>query len=171
MKTIFLFLFSLLIFTTNNFEINNGEVLWRKVNQQSILIETLEETMIKSGRFTNLTITENLITAEIQNLPIDYKGAGESEMSIPMYIARSSINAYIVIEIKENRYRVTVKNIKLVQNYSDALSEQGEITALEVYALRKKNTEFKKGFMKKTSRILDHTFEKLIVFENDNGKW
>lgn len=36
-------------------------------------------------------------------------------MSTPIYVASNSANAFIEIEFKKNRYRVTIKNIKLTQ--------------------------------------------------------
>ena len=49
----------------------------------------------------------------------------------------------------------------------------GEITDIENFALSKKNTEFKSGFLKKPSKILNHTFSKVTEFKNDieNNKW
>ncbi|MEN8187870.1 MAG: hypothetical protein ABFR05_12140 [Bacteroidota bacterium] len=112
------------------------------------------------------------MTAEINELSLDFKGYGASEMSTPIYIARSYVKSYFIIEFKENRYRVTIKSIKLVQKYDDGLSKEGEISDMELYALKKRNTEFKSSFLKKPSKIINFTFQKITNFkEADEEKW
>ena len=159
---------------TDNFEIENGKLIWQKVYETELTNEQLKERIKNSGNFKNLELSENGIIAEITNLSIDYKGYGSSEMSTPIYVARNSLNSFVQIEFKENRYRVTIKNIKLTQKYEDALSNQGEMTDLEVFALKKRNTEFKSSFLKKPSKIINFTFEKLTEFKvkaKDKDKW
>jgi hypothetical protein len=38
-------------------------------------------------------------------------------MSTPMYVARSFFDGFAVIEFKDEKYRVTLKNIMLTQQY------------------------------------------------------
>jgi hypothetical protein len=117
-------------------------------------------------------LNESGIIAEINNLTLDFKGYGSSEMSTPMYIARNSVNSFVQIEFKDSKYRVSIKNIKLIQNYDDALSSQGEMTDLEVFALKKRNTEFKSSFLKKPSKIINFTFENITEFKvKEKDKW
>lgn len=82
----------------------------------------LIELIKSSGQFQNILENNNDLTAEIDQLLLDYKGFGVSEMLIPMYVARSYVKAFVQIEFKEDRYRVNIKNIKMIQKYVDGLS-------------------------------------------------
>ena len=178
MKSIILFLCStfLISFTlseTDNFEIENGQVLWQKVHETDLTKEQLIGQIKSSGQFENVSENEESLTAEINQLSMDFKGYGISEMSTPMYVSRSYVKAFALIEFKEKRYRVTLKNIKLVQKYEDALSKEGETTDIELYALKKRNTEFKSNFLNKPSKIMDFTFKKITNFKEvtKEDKW
>ncbi|ADV50586.1 hypothetical protein Celal_3320 [Cellulophaga algicola DSM 14237] len=157
---------------TDNFEIENGKLIWQKVYETELTKEQLTDKIKNSGNFKNVELNESGIIAEITNLTLDFKGYGSSEMSTPMYIARNSVNSFVQIEFKESKYRVSIKHIKLTQNYDDALSSQGEMTDLEVFALKKRNTEFKSSFLKKPSKIINFTFENITEFKvKEKDKW
>ena len=89
------------------------------------------------------------------------------------YITDTHTEAFTVIELKPGRYRVTIKNIKFIQKINTDETPIGEITDLEHYALRKKNTVFRDGFMGNPSGIMNHTFEKILRFKDDDlkGTW
>lgn len=150
---------------TNNFVIENGKLIWQHIYETELTNKQLIQNIKSSGNFKNLEISDNEITGEIENLTIDYKGFGLSEMSTPIYIARTSINSFVLFELKEDRYRVTIKNIKLIQRYDDGLSKQGDISDLENYALKKKNSIFQNNFLNLPSKIIDFTFKSITEFD------
>ncbi|MDG4946231.1 hypothetical protein NMK71_07385 [Weeksellaceae bacterium KMM 9713] len=158
---------------TDNFNIENGQVVWQKVFNTDQSKEELINKIQRTGIFQNLSDNGDILTAEIQQLSLDFIGFGETEFSTPIYIARNYVNAFTLIELREERYRVTIKNIMLTQKYEDALSKEGEVTALEVYALRKRNTEFKPGFLKLPSKIINYTFQNIADFtlELEEDDW
>jgi len=46
------------------------------------------------------------------------------------------------------------------------------MTDLEVFALKKRNTEFKSSFLKKPSKIINFTFENITEFKvKEKDKW
>ena len=153
----------------NNFEIENG-IVWRKVFETNLAFDQLVEKIKDSGLFENLDISEGKVTGELRKLSADYKGAGYSEMGTPMYVARSFLKGFLIIEFKEGKYRVTIKNIILVHKYSDALSKQGEETNLDNFALKSSKQEFKPAFAKSPSLILDHTFTDAFSFMIEKKK-
>lgn len=167
------FLISFSVSETSNFEIDEKKVIWQKVYASELTKEELIKKITSSGNFNDIKKSEESLTATINELSLDYEGYGSSEMSTPMYIARSYVKAFVLIEFKEKRYRVTIKNIKFVQKYDDGLSEVGETSDLELYALRKRNTEFKKSFLKKPSKIMNYTFESITKFKKKakKDKW
>lgn len=178
MKPIIIFLCSTFLFgfnlsETDNFEIENGQLIWQKVFNTDLTKEQFINEIKSSGQFDNIIENNKNFTAEINQLSLDFKGYGVSEMSTPIYIARSYLKAFVLIEFKEQRYRVTLKSIKLVQKHEDALSKVGETTNIELFALKKRNTEFKSTFLNKSSKIMDFTFQKITNFNGaaKEDKW
>jgi len=97
---------------TDNFEIENGKLIWQKVYETELTKEQLTDKIKSSGNFKNVELNESGIIAEINNLTLDFKGYGSSEMSTPMYIARNSVNSFVQIEFKDSKYRVSIKKYK-----------------------------------------------------------
>ncbi|MEB8345869.1 hypothetical protein OO010_07415 [Flavobacteriaceae bacterium KMM 6898] len=178
MKSIILFFCSTFLLSfnlseTDNFVIENGQVIWQKVYETDLTNEELVIQIKTSGQFENVSENKESLTAEINQLSMDFKGYGISEMSTPMYVSRSYVKTFALIEFKEKRYRVTLKNIKFVRKYEDALSKEGETTDLELFALKKRNTEFKSKFLNKPSKNMDFTFQKVTDFNGvvKEDKW
>ncbi len=178
MKSIIIFFCSIFFFSfnlteTDNFTIENGKVIWQKVYETDLTNENLIGRIKTSGQFENISENEESLTAKINQLSMDFKGYGVSEMSTPMYVSRSYVKTFVLIQFKEKRYRVTLKNIKFVQKYEDALTKEGQTTDIELYALKKRNTEFKSNFLNKPSKIMDFTFQKATDFNGvaEEGKW
>jgi hypothetical protein len=167
------------VFITNiqsdneNFQVENGSLVWQKVYQTDLSQEELIKQIKTSGKFDEIKSFEDNLSASISRNKLDFKELGESNSSVPIYIASSDISGFILFEFKEKKYRVTVKNIKLVQQYKDALSEEGELTNIEDFALKNKNSEFRSSFLKKPAQILDYTFTKLTKIEkkSTNDEW
>jgi hypothetical protein len=143
--------------------------VWQNIFETRLTFEALTERIKESGLFNQLDIGDNKITGEIKQLDADFKGAGFSEISTPIYIARNHLKGFVLIEFKDRRYRVILKKIILTQKYSDGLSQQGESTPLESFALKKGTNEIRSSFQKSPSAILNHTFLNKFQF-NDIGK-
>lgn len=156
----------------NNFKIENNNLIWQKIYETHYTKTELIDHFKKSGKILDIEITENDLTGRLKNLDLDYKGFGKSEMSTAIYISRNFLSSFVLIEFKDGKYRVTLKDLKLAQKYSDALSNEGEISELKDYAVKSNNSDYKNGFKKEPSEILNFTFNK--VFENierKNDKW
>ena len=145
-----------------NFKIDNGSVIWQKIYKTNYSKEEIINHFKKSGFIKNLELSEDLLTGEIKNIEADYAGAGYRKMSTPMVLLSENISAFVSIQFKETRYRVTVKQIKFATMLETTLSKIGETIPIERYALRKKNTIFKNDFLGDPCNILDYTFNKIF---------
>jgi hypothetical protein len=154
----------------NNFIIDNSELVWQKVFETSMTFEELKEKIKDSGLFEKVEISDNKLSGEIKPFSADFNGAGFSEMSAPIYIARSTLSGFIIIEYKENKYRVTLKKILLTQKYTDPLTNQGETTQLEFFGLKNNMYEMTNYFKKSPSYILDYTLTKKFDFKDSTIK-
>ncbi len=178
-KILLVLTFILIIFdtsaqdTSNNFVAENNFVFWQKVFETDLTEIELITLVKESGFLENYQIEENKIYGNLKPIDADFKGAGFSEMVCPMYIARSFFDGFVIIEFKENRYRVTLKNIMLTQKYDDGLSKEGERTTLETFALKNGQNVMKSAFVKNPSFILNFTFSNIFNFTKlaEDDKW
>ncbi len=178
MKYLFVIIISILTLNLgsvdiDNFQIEDGNLIWQKVHQTDLSKEEIIIQIKISGEYDNINIIGESLTATISRKELDFKEMGESNSSVPIYIVNSDINAFVHFEFKNNKYRVTVKKIVLVQKSTNILSEEGEITNIETYALRNQNTELKNSFSKKPASILDYTLTKMTKIDKvvNDEKW
>lgn len=78
-----------------------------------------------------------------------------------------------MIDFKEGKYRVTIKNMKLTNFLESPISKVGESEPIETYALKKKNTVFKDIFLKDAVTILNYTFNKIFeqTSKEEDDNW
>ncbi|HOD61903.1 MAG TPA: hypothetical protein PKG96_07345 [Bacilli bacterium] len=159
--------------SVNNFHVEGTDLIWQKVFETPMNFEQLYDKVIESGLLENIVKSENKLTGELKQIDADFKGVGYSEMRIPMYIPRSYYTGFVIIELKESKYRVTIKRIVLTQKYDDSLTKQGEKTSIETYGLKRGKSEITSSFMKSPSLILDYTFKQKFEFKQTetNDKW
>ncbi len=150
--------------TQNNFKISNGQVIWQKVYNSHLTQKQIVEIAKTSGYFENVDIVnKSTITAGVREISPDYKRCGESFLSAPSLVSLYHIKAYAVIEFKEKQFRVTLKSIELVEKQTDRVGRQ--ITDdIEHAILNKDNSAFKASFLRKSSKILDFTFQTITNF-------
>ena len=151
--------------SVSNFHISDQTVFWQKVFETNLTKEEIVKGLKATGHFENYQITENELMASMKAIPPLFKGSGYSRAQLPIYIGRSDIIGFIHLEIKESRYRVTIKNIEFVQAYDDAVSKSGEKTQLSTFAIKSSSTDFKKSFIKSPSKVLDFTFTNLFTIK------
>lgn len=156
-----------------NFIPDNNKIIWQKVYETNFDKTELINLIKESGLFENYKIEGDKILGQMLPVDADFKGAGYGEMSTPIYIARSFFDGFVIIEFKEARYRVIVKNIMLTQQYDDGLSKEGEKATIESFAIKNGKNEIKKAFSKSPSIILDYTFTNIFNFKTSetNDQW
>ncbi len=153
----------------NNFKNENGTLIWQKIIERDSS-KNIIDLFVSLGIFEKFIIKEDQIMGDLKPFDADFKGAGFSEIATPMYVARSWIKGFLTIEIKENKYRVRIKDIILIQKYDDSLSKQGEETSLSTFAI-KGVSDFKSAFLKTPSVVLNYTFEKRTNINKPEEKW
>lgn len=151
----------------NNFLLENNKIIWQKVFETEMNFDELVEKIKESGIFLEPEIGENKILGQTKPIEADFVGAGYSEMSTPIFVARSFFDGFAIIDFKDGKYRGTLKNIMLTQKYADVLTEEGEKSTLESFGVKKRKNRLKRGFTKSTSAILDYTFTKQFKFKQD----
>lgn len=165
MKTIFALLFCSIIFAQENFLIEDHNLVWQKVHNTEKTTEEIINFFQNSGFFTNIIINNNQLTAEFNNLTPEYKKAGYGDMEAPIYIVSSYLSGFLLVEFKDGKYRTTIKSINLIQKFNSPTTRQGEITDIERFALKRKNTIFRTMFLGASVDILNVTFDKITTIK------
>lgn len=155
-----------------NFKLEGGNLIWQKVYNTELSNDEIIKSFKTSGIIKDLENSDNTLIGTIGYLDLDYKGFGKTEMNTAMYISRRYFKSFVLIELKEERYRITLKEMKLVQKYSDGLNEEGEISELKDYAVKNNNSDFRKSFKKAPSGIMNFTFDRTFEIKNkEKSDW
>lgn len=174
----FLFVFNLCINslfaqdTINNFKVEQDEIVWQKVFDTQLSFDSVISHFEEQGILESISIVNDKIIGGLKPFEADYKGAGYSRMSSPIYIVSYLFTGHVVIEFKDNRYRVTVRKIFLEKIYNDGLSESGQKETLNTFAVKKGKNSISNLFKREASKILDYTFNKLFtIMEKQEDNW
>ncbi|MDP9961268.1 hypothetical protein [Chryseobacterium lathyri] len=159
----------------SNFSLDNSQVQWQKVYETTLTQEEIISLAKDSGKFSVQNGNNENFSGSISELMADYKGAGYSGMSTTFYVQNSTISGKIKIDLKEDRYRVTVSNIVLTELYNIGFgSGNNKKVPFEYYVLRNNKSDFTSTFLKRDSKIYDYTFSNLFDFskyKKTNNDW
>lgn len=155
---------------TDNFYIEDSQVIWQKVYTTELSKEQLITEIRNSGYFNNTSLHGDTMTAEISELYLDFKGYGD-KTKLPRLGARY-MKSYVIIDFKKEKYRITIKNMRFRPIVTGGDSYDRTIH-LEEVALQKEADSFKEKFLKNTSKVMDFTFQKITDFKEseDNDNW
>ncbi len=154
----------------DGFEIEDGQVIWRKIYNTDLTFEKLVSSLKETGKFEDTETTENKFTGSTKKLDADHKGAGYSGIATPMNVTGSNFKAFFLVEFKEGRYRVTVKNIDLIWKATSAYTTAGQSFSFDENAIKNDKKRFRDSFYDKMSKIYDYSFNKLFEVKQEQKK-
>lgn len=148
---------------TYNFSVNDKDLIWQKVFDTDLSYNELVTTIENTGHFTDLSFVDSKITGNTKEIILDYKSLGYTRANITAAITIYKPIAFVLIEHKEGRYRVTLKNIEIVCQTNESIYTAGERESVSEIAIKK--GEFRKSFLKSTAEIYNYNFDKYFTFE------
>ena len=166
-SVILMFIASALIFSSpdeaNNFKIENNRLIWQSTYTSNLSKEDLLEAIRNSGYFINTSIVGNKIYTELNEITPS-QGAEQFPVErLPSLFVSHHIKSYVIIDLKEDRYRVTLKSIKFIPRfYTSDFSHQ--MVFGEEVALNREREGFRERFVRRLSPILDQTFLSISDF-------
>lgn len=155
--------------TIGNFVSKNGSVYWSHKFEKSLSFDNLLISVKRSNNLIGIDTFKNTIIGQSIESFMDYRGAGYTIMTTPIFLSTSSYKSSVLLENYDSFYVVTIKNVIFInQNDTKQISPlfgsaQGEISPLENYAI-KKTGKFMNNFLKPTGKIINYTFTKLYDF-------
>ena len=94
-----------------NFYIDKGEIIWRRVFESAADLKTIETNFRAKGCFRDFNSYDGLITAELYGLRLNIEATGYKRMSLPIYLPNGVFSAFVIVQVKEGRYRVTLRRV------------------------------------------------------------
>ncbi len=148
----------------SNFVVVDGNLVWRKVFDEEIQINDYLKFVKLSSYLDYIDLFENdsLIIGKIKERKIDTKDfkRGLFDSEIPPYMNIFLLTGDVKIEIKSNKYRVTIFNIVLISDKTIAFWQKGEHEKLDTFYYKafSKNKNVSDSFKQLSEPIFDKNF-------------
>lgn len=162
----------------DNFLFEDGELIWQKVYETNSSKKEVINVFRTAEFIKDLDVFEDKLVGFIENLFINLNGYSKRGMLIPWYIETSYFSSFLLVELKEGRYRITLKDMKLMKKYgvdtpaNFSPVEVGEYIDLKVYATDRVKKDFRRKFKKAASGILNFIFDKNFqIKQNSDSDW
>lgn len=166
-KNVFILFFWISICTAqNNFTITDNYVQWQKIYETQASAQQIKKQLLQNNNIFHVEEMGNTFIVSVKDMLIDYEGAGRKSGNTSIYVQGCRFSFISTIEIKENKYRITINQIQGTYNFTAGFITEGEVMNLETAALRKQNTEFKPSFIKNDLAPFSYSFEKMFTFKN-----
>lgn len=146
------------------FKIVNFELVWQKVFDSSANLESLERYFRRSGSFKHIETGPNELTGFLSYF--NAKGAEVSGILQP-YTRNALFSGFAVVDVKEGRYRVTVKKMMILNYYQD----QNVKFSYDDVVFKSREYEIKPGFLNNEAKVMNDVLTRMFKQnpeENDN---
>lgn len=181
MKRIFTILSLLLLVHTafsqsqlwNNFYKDNVllKIYWQQVINTDLTFDELVFEIKASGNFQDIEVFNNKVIAQIRPFEVNYMNSGYTVSVIPDFILTGNISAMVVFEYRDNKYRVTIRNIVRHYNTTVYYFYRMAVDPIEGKVMNRKNELKEETFMTVTS-ILNQEFQNRVILNRPyDQKW
>lgn len=128
--------------TETDFYLENQKIYWEHVydtpgKNKDELVKYFEKEVLTNTNLGNFQFIDNTISFKITDDKADYKKYGGTTMGTVMF-AQYNLSYLVLINFKNNKYRVIVKDVFL-DNKINPYRSSGELVE---YISKKRNTEF-----------------------------
>lgn len=157
----------------NNFYKDNVllKLYWQEVINTDLSFEELVFEIKASGNFQDVEVFDNKLIAEIRPFEVNYLNSGYTISVIPDFILTGIISGMVVFEYRENRYRVTIRNIARHYSTTEYYFFRVAVDPIEEKVMNKKNELKEETFMTITS-ILNAEFQNRVILTKPyDDKW
>jgi len=140
----------------DNFILNEGKVTWQKVYETKKSKEEIIAHFKSSGLFKLFRVEDGKIIATLRPQSIDKNDKKIAGTLPPPLTVKSSYAGIVVISLKDDKYRVTYKEILIVG--SGELIKKGVKQPFEKHYVNKDGKAFRIFFNKKPRTIYNAAF-------------
>lgn len=153
---------------TSLFKVENDAVIWQKIYEINVTPKEYLAFIRLKGSVENIDTLQNTLVGRLRKFKLNTGGL--STFQTPIYMRDDAVYADVKIEIKENKYRVTVYNIKLVADADNGLFKAGEIVNFEQMFFKlysKKNP--RPSFFKNEEPIFNKNFDGFFEYKKNSS--
>ncbi|MHC1775721.1 MAG: hypothetical protein AB9834_09940 [Lentimicrobium sp.] len=141
----------------NNFKQDeNGLIYWQNIVESQLDPSKIEALIAESGYFDILERLPSSITCKLKPYSVNYIGLGYDRMKTLTYIKEYTVEANIVFEFKEGKYRVVISHILFTKIAPSAGLPQGSVRPFEKIVLDK-DQKIKESTFNYGSSILQYS--------------
>lgn len=140
------------------FKIVNYAMIWQKVFNATASKESIEHYFKHSGMFKKLTGNGSGWSGFLS--AFNAKGAEISGILSP-YTRNTLFSAFVILDFKDNRYRVTVKKIMIMNSY-----ENNNVKfSYDDLAFKSNQYELKPSFLRNEGKIMDEVLTRMFTVD------
>ena len=159
-----------------SFKVADQEIIYQKVfTQDSITLEKLATYYKTLPYLSNVTVSGDAVSFDLNDLVVDYKKFQFSQVATPPIIQTGKYSGKVTAGIKDGKYRLTVRSIQLTGDigYKKITNKEN----LTNYSCKNNGTSISQDWCKpNTLGLLDQAFtDKLQYVEKgkkkDDGDW
>lgn len=154
----------------SNFVVVDGKLIWRKVFEDKVSIKDYEKFLKIGGHLENIEYVDSMIVGKIKRfqMNLDDVRKGFWSNDIPMYVGLSDFEANIKVEIKPDKYRVTIYNIKSIDKQTASFNRSITYTDLELYYYKafSKKKYISDTFITYSEPIFDKNFINMFQYKS-----
>jgi hypothetical protein len=146
------------------FKIINFELVWQRVFESQASSENLERYFRRSGIFKHIETGPNELSGFLSYF--NAKGAEVSGILQP-YTRNALFSAFAVVDVKDGRYRVTIKKMMILNYYQD----QNVKFSYEDVVFKSRQYEIKPSFLNNEAKVMNEVLTRMFKQnpeENDN---
>lgn len=146
----------------DSFKVNQNDLIWQEIYTHSNTVNEVINNIRMNNYLSDIRVNNNTITCTIHPIAMPFQELGYSRGGVPMYVVLNNFTGYATIQIKEDRFRVTVERMTLISNSETiSASSQGETIPLNFYSLRQGSIN--PQFLKKAGVIIDYMLDKIFT--------
>lgn len=157
------------------------QVIWQKVIETDKTPKEITEYFKNCNSLDRVKTHEHRITGVMLPVNVMWKELGLKRMCTTMYLVDANLIGNFLIEIKDNRYRVTLTNIKINTNTSVGVtgggitfSRESAYDDVNKYFIKGNNKGFRNRFKNVDARTVDYTFSEVFKMKEQskiNDDW
>jgi len=178
MKTILTFVLALsvqLVFAQNtsyvNFKLVEQEIIYQKVyTLDSVTVAKLETYYKTLPYLSNLETKADGLQFNMNDISVDYKKFQFTQVNTPPILQTGKFSGQVTVGVKDGKYRITVKAIKLTGNLGyKMITEKDDLTR---YASKNSGTVMAEDWCRPNMLgLLDKAFNDKLELKSSESDW
>ena len=154
-----------------NFKLADQEIIYQKIyTLDSVTVAKLEEYYKTLPYISNIESKAGELQFDFNDVVVDYKKFQFTQVNMPSILQTGKFSGKVSVGVKDGRYRITVKAIKLTGNIGyKMISEKDDLTR---YAAKNNGTVMAEDWCRPNMLgLLDKAFNDKLELKKTESDW